>query len=409
MRNNKVCILWDDSRIWGLMALRAAKALGFSPCLLKAQDIARNALHGNGCAALLVPGGRASAKAAALGEAGFAKIRSFVRSGGAYIGFCGGAGLALTPNAGVAGLGLCPWRRGEYPTRLQHLISGDIAAAVHLADGGSARVSLPVWWPGKFAPASGHDVAVLAESLAPGEDFWLADIRPAGAPESVRGAWQAHADLGLRSLAGQPLVACGRFGQGRYLLSYSHLETPQSPFANAWFGSLLGEMCGITPGASPVPAWTIPQYSPPSQNAAGGVQAMAEWAGAKMENLLRLGQDLRLFFLRASWLFGWRAGIAGMSLNSLRLGLAELAKTRPTRAADLFWRNEEKKFMPSAEKFFAEAEAALWHLRLERTLGCPGFIAGNAASIFGHPMQGGGLVGRLLETVYELIFLNASG
>lgn len=408
----KIGILWDDSHIWGLMALRAIAALGFAPQLLKAEYIARNGLHGNGHIMLVAPGGRARAKAKALGEAGLENIRAFVAGGGMYLGFCGGAGLALTPKGGESGLALCPWQRGIYPKRLLHLISGDLLASVHLAAhprGGSVLAPLPVWWPGKFAPLPGAPVATLAQSLGAGEDFWLADIRADHVPPRVRKAWREDQGLGLDYLVGQPLVIEGGYGKGRYILSYSHLETPQSSFANAWLAALLGEGCERDAKTSLVPAWMAGQAEGNFCPRGSELPVMMEKFLGRMEELFRLGSELRLFFRRSSWLYGWRAGFAGLGCNSLRLGLAHLAQNRPTNEANIFWERHKANFLRAAEEFFERAEAALWNLRLERTLAAkPGSLAGDATAIFGHPMSGGGLIGALLDVVYELIYLNGT-
>ena len=132
-----IAMLWDDSHIWGLMSLRALGSLGFPTRLLKGQDIAQGALlrkqaGGEPYALLVVPGGSAQLKAEALGDAGKRAICDYIRLGGCYLGFCGGAGLALTlPQS--RGLGLCPWRRAEYPQRMLHLLSGYVQEICSLA------------------------------------------------------------------------------------------------------------------------------------------------------------------------------------------------------------------------------------------------------------------------------------
>lgn len=90
-----ICILWDASHIWGLMAWRAVRALGLACRLVKGKEIAEGALLGkpgldatphrsgvrrrteqpclSGCPSsplLLAPGGNARLKAQALGDAG---------------------------------------------------------------------------------------------------------------------------------------------------------------------------------------------------------------------------------------------------------------------------------------------------------------------------------------------------
>ena len=110
-------ILWDASHIWGYLLLHAVKATGIPFRVLKGLDIAHSGLTGK---MLIVPGGSARRKFEALGAQGTEAIHRFVKEGGHYMGFCGGAGLALSGN-----LGLCPWKRDGMPDRMQHLVSAD--------------------------------------------------------------------------------------------------------------------------------------------------------------------------------------------------------------------------------------------------------------------------------------------
>ena len=225
------------------MAWRAVRALGLPCRLVKGQEIAEGAFlrkPGPGEAALLlVPGGNARLKAQALGPDGLETVRRWVAQGGRYLGFCGGAGLALRHENAAAGLNLCPWMRAAYPQRLHHLISGHVRVRLRADDprvppeltaGQAADAALPVWWPGRFAPEAGEDVRVLAAYDAPGEDFWLADLPLRRIPAQVFETWQALYGVNLSAdfLAGQPLVVGGAYGAGGYILSYSHLETPDS-------------------------------------------------------------------------------------------------------------------------------------------------------------------------------------
>ena len=50
---------------------------------------------------LIVPGGWASDKTAALRQEGRDAVREFVRNGGSYLGICGGAGFALDTRDGL--------------------------------------------------------------------------------------------------------------------------------------------------------------------------------------------------------------------------------------------------------------------------------------------------------------------
>lgn len=444
---SSVYILWDASHIWGLMAWRALRALGVPSRLVKAKEIAEGALHGKpgpdgGTRLLLVPGGGAQRKAALLGRAGRAAVRDFVYGGGSYLGFCGGAGLALSHAREEQGLALCPWTRAPYAQRFQHLISGHVLSTVCDATAGlpecgplpgaAARpdsapplprttISLPVWWPGRFAPGPG-DVTTLATSIAPDADLWLADLPLAGVPPHVLETWRVcyGVDLSPDVLAGQPLVVSGSFGAGRYLLSYSHLETPESPAANAWLAGILRRLGAGTPRAATVPAWRLEgtKGEPPSPaRVARDPAAMARHARAGIAALLDLGVEHHLFFRRTPWLWGWRAGLPGMACNNLLAAFAELeelarrAETTPHAALERLWERVGPRFAELTALFTEGAEGWLMASRLAAML-APSLpdavdsrgLAHQRAALFGHPMRGGGLAEELLLMAEDCLY-----
>src|SRR6056297_592661 len=91
-----IVVLWDESHLWGMLLLRALNASGLDFEILSARDVARGALKSPARQLLLVPGGWARLKGTALGGRGREAVRAFLHQGGTYLGFCGGAGLALT-------------------------------------------------------------------------------------------------------------------------------------------------------------------------------------------------------------------------------------------------------------------------------------------------------------------------
>ena len=438
-RESSVHILWDASHIWGLMAWRALRALGVSSRLVKAKEIAEGALHGKpGHGAqprlLLVPGGSAGRKAALLGRAGREAVRDFVRRGGAYLGFCGGAGLALSHAREENGLGLCPWTRAPYALRIQHLVSGHLLAAVdddatREACGALATLSLPVWWPGRFAPQSASpDVTVLATSVAPDADLWLADLPLVGVPPQVLETWRDcyGVDLSPQFLAGQPLVVRGSYGAGHYLLSYSHLETPESPGANAWLARILRGLGIAVPGAG-VGAWSLDRAEPASArtraaaSSSPSLAATAREARARIRALLDLGVEQRLFFRRTPWLWGWRAGLPGMACSNLMAAFAELAQLAEIAEAGppspgegplgRLWERLGPRLAGLAALFAEGAEGWLMASRLADML-APSLpdavdsrgLASQRDALFGHPMQGGGVAGELLLMAEECLY-----
>ena len=459
------------------MAWRAVRAMGLPCRLVKGQEIAQGILLGkpqrfhaadaaqqvaatdknaaDRAALLLVPGGNARLKAAGLGEAGRAAVRQWVEAGGNYLGFCGGAGLALSHAAPTEGLGICPWSRAGYPERLHHLISGHARVRMREGDefsfcppaGGAAGSaggqaysmngpataeksgqcpsprqsqpqqdapggpSLPVWWPGRFAAEDNTPVRVLAAYDAPDADFWLADLPLQSVPPYIFDQWQALYGVNLSAdfLKGQPLVVSGDYGQGHYVLSYSHLETPHSPDANAWLAQLLRQLTGLTPSRADVPLWQLrhPCHAWPEDS--GPLLA----ALRHMRGLLDLAVEHHLFFARTHWLWGWRAGLPGAACNNLHAALCTAASLAPSPAALAYWREVEPRFSKLADLFAAGAEGYFLACRLAETLHptLPDAVDrrgldNQRQALFGHPMSGGGLMEELLDITEELIFLS---
>jgi len=222
----RVFVLWDESHLWGVLVLRALRALGIAHQILRATDISEGALSGK-CGVLIVPGGWARGRALRLGPGGMAAVCDFVQQGGSYLGFCGGAGLALTSPRPGESLGLCSWGRMGFAGRLQHFLSGHVRLS--RAEG---EIPAPVWWPAQFAPGpAGDGVEVLATYAGLTDDFWVADLNLSLLPEETLTDWENLYGLKIRPdfLTGRPAVITGQYGQGRYLLSYPHLETPGLP------------------------------------------------------------------------------------------------------------------------------------------------------------------------------------
>ncbi len=438
----RVFVLWDDSHLWGLLVLRALRALGVPHGILRAHDIAEGALSGK-CGAyapaggestisgapslLIVPGGWARGRALRLGEAGLAAIRAFVDGGGNYLGFCGGAGLALTspggPRTGES-LGLCPWGRMGFAGRLQHFLSGDVrldlAASGNTPGGGlippgAAQTLAQVWWPAQFAPSSDkHDgVQVLARYAGLGPDFWVADLALSRFPEEALSDWENLYGLQVRPdfLASRPAVITGRFGKGRYVLSYPHLETPDSPQANAWLAHILCELAAEDcPGSSTTPPWhvgaEVPQWADPVLLA----------AKAALEEAIHLGQEHLLLFWRNPWLLGWRRGVPGPGINSVYALVCEALECPPpapgSPAAQL-WRERSAEFARLATLFCKGLSGLLLAERLDMTVrqtpgvdGADDMFSKNLrdmrTALFGPPPAAGGVCGQLLGILEEL-------
>ncbi|MCR4667409.1 MAG: hypothetical protein K5657_08990 [Desulfovibrio sp.] len=414
-----ICILWDASHIWGLMAWKAIQAFGLPCRLVKGKEIADGFLLGKHKgtedreALLIVPGGNARRKADALGAKGLSAIREFVGRGGFYIGFCGGAGLALNDKGS---LGLCPWLRKPFSDRLQHLASGHVKAEAsrHPFCPQSLQkrpISLPIWWPARFSEEADPTVSVLAKAICGDRDFWLGDLPLASIPEECFTTWQHEYDLDLTSdfLRETPLIISGAFGEGTYVLSYSHLETPESKDANLWLAHLITRGTGIRPARSLVPAWRLsdePCRWPQTETFAPLFSALGN-----VRSLLALGGTHHLFFQRTPWLYGWKTGMPGAGLNYLHTALTTLLAQTPSREAGLFWNEIREGFADTLRLFTESAKENLLTRRIRDVLGdVPNVVRAKdllerSRAIFGCPRDGGGLLGSLLDSVEELFFL----
>ncbi len=403
-----IAILWDASHVWGYLLLHAVRSAGVPFRILKASDILQTGLP---CKLFLVPGGPARRKMQALSPKGLSAIRTFVENGGRYLGFCGGAGLALAD-----GIGLCPWKRESMADRMQHLVSGTLCCDIAddpLAPRALAgrQALLPVWWPGRFDEASGtHDgVRVLARYRAPGPDLHVADMPFASMPEDILAEWRDMYGVNLRPslLDGLPCVVAGSHGKGEWLLSYSHLETPGGGLfaeSGAWFLHLLQQWGGTGPSVA-----ALPPLAPCTMPELWQDAALAQ-ARRSLDALLALGQEMGLLFPRADWLLGWRSGVPGPQLNSLRLALFMTASLEPQDRRIAAWRAVRDDFSRIAQIFFQGARSWLLARRLADTLAdsAPGILPrellfGQRQALFGSPMTGGGLCGQMLDLLESVL------
>ena len=243
-----LAVLWDASPLWGHLALNTVIQTGLPYEIVTAKECQENILKEKAFNVLIVPGGAGKQKANLLGQKGMEAVRNFVAEGGAYLGFCGGAGLALED-----GLALCPWGRDFYEGRIEHRISGHIYCDIfadNLIPQDMKKASLPVWWPGRFqepgkeeiarTPSKG-EVRVLARYREMGEDFYSHDLPVCSLPQNTLEDWENVYGVRLKPklLDGQPAIIAGSYGKGQYILSYSHLETADSKDANQILAHML--------------------------------------------------------------------------------------------------------------------------------------------------------------------------
>jgi len=321
LTSGPVALLWDKSFLWGYLAVRSLRDLGFAFDVVSAEGVRRGAL--SSYQLVVVPGGWASLKSEALGRGGRDELRRFVRHGGSYLGLCGGAGLALRVDEG---LGLLPVARKPLAERLPNC-SGSIrvrrCGSHALWCGLPDEVSFQVWWPSQFEILEPGTVQVVGSYHEPEADFFVSDLNVA----ETRAAgidWRLlerdyEINLDPRLLLGEPAVLEGRSGAGRVLLSYPHLETPgdaQGNLAlfNVWYDLL----------ATAVPARKKPAVESPPPAFDPASVSLLQRITAEAEELVALGERLDLWTWRNPWLLQWRRGLRGAEFGTLCLLLQGL-------------------------------------------------------------------------------------
>jgi len=326
LKPGKVALLWDKSFLWGYLAVNTLRDLGFRFDLLTAEAVRQGGL--NGCQLLVVPGGWASLKSDNLGKHGREELRRFVRSGGGYLGLCGGAGLALQVDEG---LGLLPVARKPMAERLPNF-SGSILVrptGFHpLWWGLPEAVSLQVWWPSQFELVDPDKIQVIGRYGHPGKDFCVADLNVCDT-EAAGLDWSNfeknyQINLDPARLLDEPTVLEGKYGKGRVFLSYLHLETPDDAegnmaLFNIWYDLLSTCALSLSPDPNGVNPANMVQVDEEK------LERVLEM-GREAEELVALGESSGLWSWRNSWLLQWKRGILGAEFGTIFVLLQGLAK-----------------------------------------------------------------------------------
>jgi len=342
-------LFFEGSHLWGVLFIRYLrsrnlpfKIMSFSlPNPL--QDISL----------ILVPGGWASRKRKIMGEKGARAIEDFVYQGGTYLGVCGGAGLALDGD----GLGLCPVKRKPMSKRVPNF-SGYVKAHIppHPLSPfeKDSTVEVPVWWPSQFDldRENTKDIDIVASYGEATPNFWIADL-PWWVIEREKklSLWEKEyrINLDFSLIRGEPIILYGKKQKGRYLLSYTHLESPFSPPANMWLDHILGKFLGIEPNSpSPAPPLNIKQPDIRWEDPV----LIETWK--KLLKVVACGEENFLLCWRLPWLLGWKRGVPGLSLNSLLVMIVHLLETLPQGQIYSRWKPVSQEFAELIDDFSRE-------------------------------------------------------
>ena len=374
LRRGRIALLWDESYFWGVLAIVGLDRLGFGYELISCADIRCGRLSEYDL--LVVPGGWAAEKANRLGEKGREAVRRFVRAGGPYLGFCGGAGLALNV---AGGLGLLPVKRKPSKKRVPNF-SGSLMvqpeSGTHpLWLGMDGLQRLYVWWPSQFEIVNEEAVRVLGRYMSPCDDFFVSDLN-ASEVDRNGGDWidwerRYGTNLNPARLEGEPAAIEGRFGKGTVVASYAHLETPGSPAGAVALFNLIQYLLSKT-GDGVCGSWTAGQRMVAvSSTACRRIRVLVGKIVGRAEALRTLGIRAGLWESRNDWFLLWRRGVKGFAFNALFGTVDEL--NRCTRECvlrlpcdipvDGFLRKLDEA-VELSERFFREASGILSDLRL---------------------------------------------
>lgn len=417
-----VALFWDQSLVWGLVFWETLQKLAIPFTLLTGKDIAEGRLVHH--RVLVVPGGWASHKMKALGKQGREEIDRFILRGGSYLGFCGGAGLALSS---PPSLSLVPLERMSLSERLPSasggvLVQGD---SDHPAwQGLPEQLPLSIWWPSQFSGALTASVSRLATYAAAGEDFMVADLPVSdlglAAEDGGSTPWEAlEAAYGINlkpeRLMGHPAIIEATRGKGRLILSYPHMETPEDSWGHALLRNVLSYLdekaCDVLPPL-PVPP-PAPGNGSPSLPGRGSMESLMRARDAS-DDLIRFGERHLLWTWRRPWLLHWKRGIRGLEYGTLAVTLRALVELggRAVTDAGAFdpWREEAGKIERNVLEFCRLAKGLLIEEKLAGLTGTVSklgsvnkVVDGLRQQLFGSRMSHGGLSGELFNAVDALL------
>ena len=220
------------------MAYKAMETNGLSFKLIRAEDIKKGCLKNY--AMLFVPGGWASNKLKALGDKGTAEIKKFVRNGGNYLGFCGGAGLATLDGIGLLNIKRKPTKERvpSFSGRINlNINKHSVWTEINRKD--NEGVDSPIhrfrhspvfhaWWPSQFLiEDSGLEILATYGNALPdsfSSDLNVGDVETNNNWTELEEIYRIN--LNPKRLKNEPAVIEGAFGKGRVILSLIHFDTP---------------------------------------------------------------------------------------------------------------------------------------------------------------------------------------
>lgn len=335
----RAALLWDESFLWGVMAYKALEACGLSCDLIRTEEVKAGRLREYSL--LFVPGGWASNKVKVLGDDGVAEIKKFVHDGGAYVGFCGGAGFATMDGIGLLQVKRRPTKERvpSFSGRIKLKVNdhplwegvsecADLHSELRTPDGiirgqaPNSELIFNAWWPSQFIVDG--SISVLATYGEAMPDAFSSDVNVGDA--EAFGNWEElersyRINLNPKRLFGEPAVIEGTYGSGKVVLSLVHFDTPgdlqgAKVLRNIW--RYCG--CDLLTRDLIVPALTEEQRSLVPHN------TVLSELDAAVNGLIDLGLRNFLWFQRNPLLLQWRRGVRGLEYCTLAVMVKELGE-----------------------------------------------------------------------------------
>ncbi len=407
------------------MCLDTLKKLKIPFHLITSSDIRAGALDHH--RVILMPGGWASHKVQALGTEGRNRLEHFLRHGGTYLGFCGGAGLALSS---PPSLGLVPLKRKKLQDRLPSA-SGEVwieGNPRHPAWAGlPGFLPVTVWWPSQFHNPAKHEVTSLGTYRARGKDFMVADICVESF-EQAHGnkkaqAWQHMENtyginLNPEKLIPDQAIIEASLGKGRLILSYPHLESPEDSWGNRLCFNLLSYL--DLHGGAHLPHWKTsrPEVGKtPRAPVSRETLALLMQAQGMADELILMGEKNLLWRWRNPWLLSWRRGVRGLEYGMLALSLKNavcltrrllrkesspaLQPSSSVPVPDLF--EDVSRFCQKARLLLMEEKTASQNGGISKLSAVSSLVDDLRRELFGEKMNHGGLSRSIFDRLDRLL------
>jgi len=386
-------LLWDDSLLWGVMAVHALKEAGLPFELLRSRDIKGGGLKDRPF--LFVPGGWASNKEESLGEKGKEAVRDFVYEGGSYLGICGGAGLATQ-----AGLGLLAVKRKPTQKRLPSF-SGRISLTLvphPIWEGIKAPYEFHAWYPSQLSWEDG----VIARFLEPSKDSFTSDLCVGDMKDASWDELEKAYGINLNPwlLNNEPAAIEGNFGKGKVLLSLVHWDTPFDKKGLKVLSNIWKYLCGSLKSR--------PKSAPFQRESTKELRRLF----LKVRNLIAVGSRNFLWYWRNPYLLLWRRGIRGLEYSTLYTMLKEIALNAHESHLEAFGKERFRLFQ---DRLITFLESAKRLLILERELFTHGIVSWDTTpdpevnnlrkELFGLKRSHGGMFKELAEDLEDFLFL----